>query len=63
MVKSNTMLTQELPGCWDDQWFGGLPILGLVLEPVLLFPDCICIVVQAVLIVQRAVQAGKVNAC
>ena len=62
MLKSNTMLTQELPGCWDDQWFEGLPILGIVLEPTLLCPDCICIVVQAVLIVHRAVQAGEVNA-
>ena len=40
---------------------GSLPILGMVLEPVLLSQDCICIVVQTVLIVHKAGQAGEVN--
>ena len=35
---------------------GGLPILGMVLEPVLLCQDCICIVVQTILVVHKAGQ-------
>ena len=40
---------------------GGLPILGVVLEPILFRQDCICIVVQAVLIVHKAGHAGEVS--
>ena len=39
----------------------GFPILGMVLEPILLSQDCICIVVQAVLVVHKAGQGKLTN--